>query len=132
MIFLRRGSEFSVRERRAHRRRSARIPESRSLGRIACMAECIALHTMAAERTPEIVGTLQNGGTIALRRTAADGSSWEIFWQNTTHLASLGAAEIDRDVFLERVAAGLGVAAPDWRFDALYWQELLPTKPPPT
>ena len=52
--------------------------------------------------------------------------------QNTAHLASLGAAEIDRDVFLERVAAGLGMAAPDWRFDALYWQELLPAKPPPT
>jgi len=44
--------------------------------------------TMAAERAPEIVGTLQNGGTIALRRTAADGSTWETLWQNTAHLAA--------------------------------------------
>jgi hypothetical protein len=43
--------------------------------------------TMPAERAPELVGTLQNGGTIALRRVAPDGSAWETLWQNTAHPA---------------------------------------------
>lgn len=37
---------------------------------------------MADERVPEIVATFKNGGTIAWRRTADDGSAWEIMWQN--------------------------------------------------
>jgi hypothetical protein len=37
---------------------------------------------MVDERVPEIVGTFKNGGTIAWRRTADDGSAWEIMWQN--------------------------------------------------
>ena len=44
--------------------------------------------------------------------------------QNTPHLASLGAAEISREVFLQRVALGLTRAAPVWQFDQRYWQEL--------
>ncbi|MBX7192324.1 MAG: hypothetical protein K1X94_09710 [Sandaracinaceae bacterium] len=43
---------------------------------------------MTAERAPEIVATIQNGGTIAFRRTAADGSTWETMWHNTMHLAA--------------------------------------------
>ncbi len=46
--------------------------------------------------------------------------------QNTRHLASLGAREISRDLFVQQVAAGLAQVAPVWRFDPLYWQELLP------
>ncbi len=45
--------------------------------------------------------------------------------QNTPHLASLGAREISRDMFVERVASGLKEPSPEWRFDALYWQEVL-------
>ncbi|UCF47329.1 MAG: hypothetical protein JSU89_09130, partial [Myxococcales bacterium] len=37
---------------------------------------------MADERVPEIVATFKNGGTVAWRRTADDGSAWEIMWQN--------------------------------------------------
>ena len=37
---------------------------------------------MSAERVPEIVATFKNGGTIAWRRTADDGSAWEVMWQN--------------------------------------------------
>ncbi len=52
--------------------------------------------------------------------------------QNTRHLASLGAREISRDVFIEQTSAGLAQAAPVWRFDNLYWQELLPSSSKPT
>lgn len=48
--------------------------------------------------------------------------------QNTRHLASLGAYEIPRDLFVQQVAAGLAQVAPVWQFDPLYWQELLPSK----
>ena len=34
------------------------------------------------ERTPEIVATFKNGGAVAWRRAADDGSAWEILWQN--------------------------------------------------
>jgi leucyl/phenylalanyl-tRNA--protein transferase len=44
--------------------------------------------------------------------------------QNTRHLASLGASEVPRAEFLERVAGTSQLPAPDWRFDPLYWNEL--------
>ncbi len=50
--------------------------------------------------------------------------------QNTRHLASLGAREIPRSEFVQRVALHAPEPALDWRFDSLYWRELLP--PPPT
>jgi hypothetical protein len=43
---------------------------------------------MTAERAPEIVATIQNGGTIAFRRTASDGTTWETMWHQTMHLGS--------------------------------------------
>jgi hypothetical protein len=43
--------------------------------------------SMVAERAPEIVATRQDLGTIAFRRTAADGSAWEMMWENTAHIA---------------------------------------------
>ena len=52
--------------------------------------------------------------------------------QNTLHLASLGAREISRDLFMNRVAAGLAQAAPVWQFDPLYWSGLLASKSTPT
>ena len=50
--------------------------------------------------------------------------------QNTKHLASLGAAEMDRGNFLTHIGNVLGKAAPVWRFDPVYWNELLPIRTP--
>lgn len=52
--------------------------------------------------------------------------------QNTRHLASLGAREIPRALFMKQVTAGLSLTPPNWQFDALYWRELLPSKSTPT
>lgn len=48
--------------------------------------------------------------------------------QNTRHLASLGAHEISRDLFLEQVTKGISQGTPVWQFDPVYWRELLPLK----
>lgn len=49
--------------------------------------------------------------------------------QNTRHLASLGAREIPRDLFLRQVTMELAETPPIWRFDPLYWRTLLHSKP---
>jgi leucyl/phenylalanyl-tRNA--protein transferase len=49
--------------------------------------------------------------------------------QNTQHLASLGAREIDRADFVVQVAQNAKKPSPRWRFDPVYWNELLPPKP---
>jgi leucyl/phenylalanyl-tRNA--protein transferase len=46
--------------------------------------------------------------------------------QNTRHLASLGAHEIKRSIFLQQVVAGLNQESPVWQFDPLFWDKLLP------
>ncbi|MES2879961.1 MAG: leucyl/phenylalanyl-tRNA--protein transferase [Pseudomonadota bacterium] len=48
--------------------------------------------------------------------------------QNTHHLASLGAREISRELFIEQVVAGLAKPDPVWYFDPLFWLEILPSK----
>ena len=48
--------------------------------------------------------------------------------QNTGHLNSLGASEVPRDRFVEQLAAGIAHPAPPWKFDPLYWRELLPSE----
>lgn len=45
--------------------------------------------------------------------------------QNTRHLASLGAVEIPRAQFVAHVAICLPLPAPQWRFEPLYWDQLL-------
>ncbi|MBE7940153.1 MULTISPECIES: leucyl/phenylalanyl-tRNA--protein transferase [Ramlibacter] len=45
--------------------------------------------------------------------------------QNTRHLASLGAQEMPRRQFLSEVARAVRKPALDWRFDPVYWDELL-------
>ena len=50
--------------------------------------------------------------------------------QNTQHLASLGAREIARAAFVAQVAQSVRNPAPPWQFDPVYWNELLPPKPP--
>lgn len=52
--------------------------------------------------------------------------------QNTRHLASLGAREVPRADFLAQVAQGLTQPPPEWRFQPLYWHDILPSTPDPT
>jgi len=47
--------------------------------------------------------------------------------QNTAHLASLGAREIEREVFLTHVARARTQPVMDWRFAPECWNELLPS-----
>ena len=49
--------------------------------------------------------------------------------QNTQHLASLGAREIRRSDFVATVAKNAGKPSPRWRFEPVYWRELLPREP---
>ena len=49
--------------------------------------------------------------------------------QNTQHLASLGAREVERAQFLDEIAKLRVQPAPDWRFDSVYWQHLLKVQP---
>ena len=46
--------------------------------------------------------------------------------QNTRHLASLGATEMPRADFLQHCETAADRPAPDWVFEPLYWQQLLP------
>ena len=45
--------------------------------------------------------------------------------QNTRHLASLGAHEIPRVDFLRHIETAQREPAPRWRFEPLYWHELM-------
>jgi leucyl/phenylalanyl-tRNA--protein transferase len=46
--------------------------------------------------------------------------------QNTQHLGSLGAAEKNRADFIARVAKNVQQPTPNWRFNPVYWNEILP------
>ena len=50
--------------------------------------------------------------------------------QNTRHLASLGASEIEREFFLAHVTKKLALPPPTWTFKPLYWNELLAKRTP--
>ncbi len=50
--------------------------------------------------------------------------------QNTSHLASFGAAEIGRDDFTAHVGQTIAHTAPAWDFKTIYWNELLTAKTP--
>ncbi len=50
--------------------------------------------------------------------------------QNTGHLASMGAREMSRAVFQQHVNIQKDLPAPCWRFDNLYWNQLLPWAAP--
>lgn len=45
--------------------------------------------------------------------------------QNTRHLASLGAREIERATFVANVARNAKLPSLQWHFDPVYWHELL-------
>jgi leucyl/phenylalanyl-tRNA--protein transferase len=46
--------------------------------------------------------------------------------QNTRHLASLGAREIERAAFVTHVAQAAPQPGPVWHFEPVYWLQLLP------
>ena len=50
--------------------------------------------------------------------------------QNTRHLASLGASEITRELFLAHVTKNVTLPSPTWKFKPLYWNELLVKRTP--
>jgi leucyl/phenylalanyl-tRNA--protein transferase len=45
--------------------------------------------------------------------------------QNTPHLARLGAREMPRSRFMAHVAQARRLPAPGWRFEPVYWNELM-------
>lgn len=45
--------------------------------------------------------------------------------QNTNHLASLGAGEMPRARFLERMTSAQVEPSPSWKFSTLYWDHVL-------
>lgn len=49
--------------------------------------------------------------------------------QNTAHLASFGAREVPRERFLSHVADARAKTGPAWRFEPVYWNELLSARP---
>ncbi|MBU3739719.1 MAG: leucyl/phenylalanyl-tRNA--protein transferase [Rhodoferax sp.] len=49
--------------------------------------------------------------------------------QNTRHLASLGAAEMPRRLFLQRVQRALVQPPVKWEFDPIYWNHLINFRP---
>lgn len=68
---------------------------------------------------------------IALSALVAFSSAHDISMidcqQNTQHLASLGASEIERPIFASHVALSLLKTTPNWRFDSVYWDQILTT-----
>ncbi|MDM0020221.1 leucyl/phenylalanyl-tRNA--protein transferase [Variovorax saccharolyticus] len=48
--------------------------------------------------------------------------------QKTGHLASLGAREMPRQRFVSHVAHARRERSPQWRFEPVYWTELLPAR----
>lgn len=48
--------------------------------------------------------------------------------QNTQHLASLGATEISREDFVAHLDKTMGLAAPVWHFNPLYFNQILAPK----
>ena len=54
------------------------------------------------------------------------GVRWIDCQQNTAHLASLGAREIPRRALLTALARDTTLPPPQWRFEPVYWNHLLP------
>jgi leucyl/phenylalanyl-tRNA--protein transferase len=66
-------------------------------------------------------------GLVALTR--AQGVAQIDCQQETEHLASLGARPLPRAQFVAGLADAVVADALSWRFDSVYWRELLPTAP---
>jgi len=50
--------------------------------------------------------------------------------QNTRHLASLGAAEIERAAFAIHLGENVRKTTPPWQFDPVYWNQILAADKP--
>lgn len=50
--------------------------------------------------------------------------------QNTQHLSMLGAAEINRTDFVDHLRHNVGKTAPFWRFEPVYWNQMLTARTP--
>lgn len=50
--------------------------------------------------------------------------------QNTRHLTSLGAVEISRTEFTSHLGQTVGKTAPAWRFEPVYWNQILTSRTP--
>lgn len=59
----------------------------------------------------------------------ANGLAWIDCQQNTPHLASLGAREMDRREFLSWVSQAIDRPAPVWKFESIYWNFIDPIAP---
>ncbi len=66
---------------------------------------------------------------IALAALVACCQTWSVpaidCQQNTSHLASLGAAEMPRQEFIQLVQTAIAQPAPSWAWSPLYWSRLL-------
>jgi leucyl/phenylalanyl-tRNA--protein transferase len=63
----------------------------------------------------------------------AEGIDWIDCQQQTRHLASLGAAPVDRLAFEAHIARACTLPAPQrWTYDVALWQQLLPLDPDPS
>ncbi|HEV6967204.1 leucyl/phenylalanyl-tRNA--protein transferase [Roseateles sp.] len=108
-----------------------------------------AMHSVETWVDGELVGGLYGvnlgrmfyGESMFMRRTDASkialcalvclcrefGIPWIDCQQNTRHLASLGAAEVPRNVFEAHLAAHMGEPSPEpWTYHRDHWHHLLP------
>jgi leucyl/phenylalanyl-tRNA--protein transferase len=86
-----------------------------ALGRAVFGESMFALQTDASK--------IALSGLVAL--TKAQGVPWIDCQQNTRHLASLGAQEIERSVFIEGISAAQALSPLDWQLQPIHWQALL-------
>ena len=75
-----------------------------------------------------------NASKVALAALVAFARYHRIAWidcqQNTRHLASLGAQEMPRDTFIRWLNRDMAQAAPEWKFESIYWDLLDPLARP--
>ena len=92
-----------------------------------CIGKAVFGESMFSRRTDASKTAL--AALVAL--CGAQGAQWIDCQQNTRHLASLGARELDREVFLQRVAQACPQPPPHWAFNDLYWDWLFARPAPP-
>jgi leucyl/phenylalanyl-tRNA---protein transferase len=117
-----------------HRAGHAHSVETWQDGRLAGGLYCVNLggmvfgESMFARQTD--ASKIALAGLVAFCR--AHGMDMIDCQQNTRHLASLGAAEMDRTVFAAHVATRVMRPAPRWEFKPVYWTQILadPTTKP--
>ena len=101
-------------------------------GRLVAGLYCVAIGRAVFGES--MFTTITNGSKIALAALVAlcrhGGVDRIDCQQNTRHLASLGAAEMPRADFVAGLRQAVDGPPPVWRFDPVYWNELLPPRPP--